>query len=168
MLRKKHNQNGFTLVEMLIAVIILSIGLLGLAGLQITSLKFNYSSEQRTQATILAYDMIDRMRANKTLAEAGSYDVAMGDGPAGSVDCRSAACNPASMATYDVNQWLCQLGSSDGAAGCLGITGLLLEGNGSVSRAGSTVTVTISWTDDRTKAVGDADRTSTLSVSTIL
>ena len=55
---------GFTLIEVLIAMLVLAVGLLGLAGLQATSLKNNQSAYNRSQATQLAYDMADRMRAN--------------------------------------------------------------------------------------------------------
>lgn len=168
MLNVKHKQSGFTLVEMLVAVVVLSIGLLGLAGLQAQSLQFNKSAAQRSQATILAYDIIDRMRANRTLAETGSYDVADTDVPSGTVNCETGTCSAANLAIYDKNIWLCLLGTADGDAGCLGVTGLLLEGNGSVARAGNIVTVTITWTDDRTIADGVAGRNSTLSVSTVL
>jgi type IV pilus assembly protein PilV len=57
---------GFTLVEALVALVVLSIGLLGVAALQFTSLKANHGSATRTQAVYLAYDIIDRMRSNPT------------------------------------------------------------------------------------------------------
>lgn len=57
-------QNGFTLLEVLVAMLVLSIGLLGLAGLMASSLRNNHSAYYRTQATWLAYDVIDRMRVN--------------------------------------------------------------------------------------------------------
>lgn len=57
-------QRGFTLIEILVTVIVLSIGLLGLAGLQAVALKFNSTAYQRSQATILIYDMIEQIRAN--------------------------------------------------------------------------------------------------------
>lgn len=72
---------GLTLVEILIALLILSIGLLGLAGLQTTSLKFNTSAYYRTQATQLAYDFADRMRANRQAALDGGYTIALEDPP---------------------------------------------------------------------------------------
>lgn len=55
---------GFSLLEVLVALVILSVGLLGLAALQARSLQFNQDAYVRTQATLLAYDIIDRMRAN--------------------------------------------------------------------------------------------------------
>ncbi len=57
---------GFTLIEVLIAMLVLAVGLLGLAGLQATSLRNNQSAYNRSQATQLAYDLADRMRANFT------------------------------------------------------------------------------------------------------
>ena len=72
---QKH-QKGFSLVEILVALLILSIGLLGLAALQTTSLKFNTDSYMRTQATYFVYDIIDRMRANSdSVVAGGTYDV---------------------------------------------------------------------------------------------
>jgi len=75
------------LVEALVALVVLSIGLLGIAGLQITSLKANHGSATRTQAVYLAYDIIDRMRANPAKAIAGAYNIAVGATPtAGTVE----------------------------------------------------------------------------------
>jgi len=58
-------QQGTTLLEVLISIVVLSIGLLGYAGLQTLSMKNNTSAFQRSQATILTYDIVDRMRANR-------------------------------------------------------------------------------------------------------
>jgi type IV pilus assembly protein PilV len=74
-------QHGLTLIEVLIAVLVLSIGLLGLAGLQATSLQFNHSANLRSQATNLAYEMTDRMRANREAALNGQYNLAVGGTP---------------------------------------------------------------------------------------
>jgi type IV pilus modification protein PilV len=65
---------GFSLFEVLIALVVLSVGLLGLASLQTNTLKFNQGAYLRTQATNLAYDMADRMRANRAAAIANAYD----------------------------------------------------------------------------------------------
>jgi len=107
--RLKHNahasgrQEGFTLVEVLIAVLVLLIGLLGLAGLQAQALRSNQIAYMRTQATILAYDIIERMNANRAAALAGSYDGAAGTQ---NTDCTSTtACSSAAMAANDVYEW---------------------------------------------------------------
>lgn len=64
-----RRQRGFTLVEVLVALIVLAIGLLGLAQLQARGLKFNQDAYVRSQATTLAYEIIDRMRSNRDSAE---------------------------------------------------------------------------------------------------
>ena len=76
-------QRGFTMLEVLISVLVISLGLLGFAGLQAVSIKANNTAHQRSMATILAYDIVDRMRANRPAAIAGSYNFALGAGGAG-------------------------------------------------------------------------------------
>ncbi len=74
-------QRGVTLLEVLISIIVLAVGLLGYAGLQTVSLKNNTSAFQRSQATMLTYDIIDRMRAvahDPDLSIVGGYNVTMG------------------------------------------------------------------------------------------
>lgn len=104
LLRTRHA--GFTLLEVLIALLVLSIGLLGLAALQTVGLKFNHQSYQRTQAVFQAYDMIDRIRANTVAKSSGSYNnVALGSIPSVvGIDC-STGCAPADLATFDINRW---------------------------------------------------------------
>ena len=90
-------QSGFTLLEVLIAVLVLSIGLLGIAGLMATSMRNSHSAYQRTQATWLAYDIIDRMRGNREAAVAttNNYDIPLG----------TATSSSTGMAGTDVNDW---------------------------------------------------------------
>lgn len=143
--------NGFTLIEVLVTVLILSIGLLGLAGLQIKGLQFNQSAYLRSQATILAYDIIDRMRANHTAAVDGDYVVALDAAPQGQTGCESATatCSEADFASFDLNQWKCSLGNWDTNSICttLGIKGLLPDGDGEITQNGSIFAVTIRWAD---------------------
>ena len=96
-------QSGFTLVEILIALLVLSIGLLGLAGLQTAGLRANHSANLRTQATLLAYDMTDRMRANREGYEDGDYD---DPSPQENSECWDAVdCEPDEMAARDRWEW---------------------------------------------------------------
>ncbi len=69
-------EHGFTMLEVLVAILVLSLGLLGLAGLQTMGLRNNTASTQRTIATLLAYDIADRMRANYNSVMAGDYNYA--------------------------------------------------------------------------------------------
>lgn len=71
----KMHMKGFTLVEVLVALLILSIGLLGLAGLQAGGLRSNHSAYLRSQAVMLAHDMADRMRSNPVAAAADCYKI---------------------------------------------------------------------------------------------
>jgi len=68
---RRVRARGFTLIEALVALIVLSIGLLGIAGMQISGLRANQSAASRTQASYLADDIADRMRANYTAARNG-------------------------------------------------------------------------------------------------
>ncbi|WP_275097939.1 type IV pilus modification protein PilV [Sedimenticola hydrogenitrophicus] len=72
---------GFSLIEVLVTVLVLSIGLLGLAGLQGVSVRNNHSAYLRTQATYLAYEIDDAMRANRDVALAGGYALAWSTAP---------------------------------------------------------------------------------------
>lgn len=65
-----HLQSGSSLMEILIAIVITVIGLLGIAGLQINALKYQQTSSQRSEAMQSAYDMADRMRANRVASTA--------------------------------------------------------------------------------------------------
>jgi len=109
---------GFTMIEALIALAVLSIGLLGLAMLQITSLKTNTDAYFRTQASFYAYEIIDRMRANPDAAGSGSYNVPdastastkqsnYGSCKSSTCACNSAGvvCNTANLALYDIGKW---------------------------------------------------------------
>lgn len=75
-------QRGTTLIEALVAVVVLSIGLLGMAGLQANALKLNQTSMQRSQAAILAYSILDQMRSDTAAAKAGDYDGEPAEGSA--------------------------------------------------------------------------------------
>lgn len=128
-------QSGFTLLEVLVAVLVLSIGLLGLAGLLASSIRNNQSAYQRTQATWLAYDIVDRMRVNRPAALASDYDTALGT-PA------NCAANPTlsgAMAAQDLTGWktllACALPAGDGAV--------------ALNTATRQVTVTVQWNDSR-------------------
>lgn len=69
-----RRSRGVTLIEILVAILIISFGLLGTAGLQMTGLRAAVSANQRTSATLLAYDVADRMRANMAGVTAGNYN----------------------------------------------------------------------------------------------
>jgi len=124
---------GLTLVEILIALVVLSIGLLGLAGLQTLSLRFNTSAFHRTQATALAYDFADRMRANRQAALNNEYALAFED-PVPACGVPNLA---GTVAQQDIATWRNAL------------TCRLPEGTGSVTRNGSEFTFSVRWDDSQ-------------------
>ena len=102
-MRRLDRQSGFTLIEVLVAVIVLSIGLVGVAGLQAVSLKNNQSAFMRSQASALAYDLADRMRANVPGANANMYDPTA---KAATASCKTATgCTTQQMAQNDLFEW---------------------------------------------------------------
>ncbi len=143
-------QHGFSLVEVLVTMVIMAVGLLGLAGLQVTSLRNTESAYQRTQASLLANDILDRMRANSTGVDSGDYNDIDTAAPLNATDCGANVCTPTQMATYDDSDWHAQIAS------------LLPSGTGSVAGNGanSVFTITITWDDNRS---GVADTSFTLS-----
>ncbi len=95
---------GTTMMEVLVAVFVLSIGVLGVAGLQVTAKRSNYEATQRATATALAQDIIERMRSNS--AELGTYtNAGVGrtiDGATMAAVSCSTDCAPATLAQYDL------------------------------------------------------------------
>ena len=121
---------GFTLIEVLVAMLILSISLLGMAGLQIMSLQSSGSSLSRSQATMLAYDLAERMRRNSD--QSGFY-VNNLDQTITSPDCLSTGCSPEELAREDIIQWQTSLQDINGAA--------------TIASVDNEITLEISWSE---------------------
>ncbi len=109
----KLHQKGLTLLEVLISMLVLSIGLFGLAGLQSSSLRANNSANHRTIASMLAADILDRMRANPTQLASDGYEITSRNAyPIDSAiigRCKNVGtgeCTPADLKEYDLNQWI--------------------------------------------------------------
>lgn len=130
---QRNSQAGIGLIEILISLLILSVGLLGLASMQANGLKHNRNAYFRTQATILAYDIADRMRANSTQVENGTY--VEDYGTASGTACTS-NCTPSQISTTDLIQWKNNISSQ------------LPAGDGKIVDNGSNnFDVTIKWSD---------------------
>lgn len=151
-------------MEVLVAVLIMAIGILGMAGLQVVSMQQNRSALMRAQALQIGNDMLDRIRANP----AGTYDdVDFDDDPAaGTTSCVSSDCSEDEMADFDIAQWKCGIKSTDDAGVAFpicvtfGITGDLPGGAGAIDETGNVHTVQVRWID------GPDGSTRTISLST--
>ncbi len=99
---QRRHARGMTLIEVLIAIVIFAIGLLGIAALQVAGLRYTKGSQTRSVAALQAENMVDRMRANSTGVTDGDYIAPAAE----STDCDAAECTPAELAAFDFNRWL--------------------------------------------------------------
>jgi len=156
----RQRQKGFSLIEVLVSVVIMSVGILGVAGLQALSLQQNRSSLLRAEALMLGGDILDRMRANPLQNYAGLSFVGA---PALPRDCVVNSCDVAQMKDYDIALWRCSINDLDAALNrypactALGVTGTLPGGQGAiVSNAAAALCavqpgetcVIVRWIDD--------------------
>lgn len=160
-----HFGRGFTLLEVLVALIVLSVGLLSLAGLQVIGLRTNHSAYMRTQATIQSYDIIDRMRANFRGVRDGHYNKPTVDDSAGieHAACETTTgCSSQQMAEQDLFRW--NQAITDVLPGGLGVVCIdstpedgtpdddeapACDGVGATNPEAAIYTIKIWWSDDQ-------------------
>jgi type IV pilus assembly protein PilV len=136
-MRNPKRLSGFTLIEVLISLVVLAIGLLGLAALQAEGLKNNQNAYARSQATQLAYDLADRIRAN--LAAKSSYTTIDPSTATTVASCTTTAgCNAAQMAQNDLYEWYSAL--TDALP--LGVGTIAVDASGKI------YTVSVRWDED--------------------
>ena len=130
--------SGFGLIEVLVSILVLSIGLLGLAALQTASLRYKNEAQMRSQAVNQITAMSDRMRANRAGVTGGSYNSI--SGIPSKPNCKQ--CSPQQTAIKDTYEWNYENSY------------LFPAGQGTVTGDGSLFTITIMWDQDRTGATG--------------
>lgn len=169
-LASRRQQSGLSLIEVLIATVVLSTGLLGLAGLQIAGMKTTHNSYQMQQATWIVHDLLEKMRANRAevfrmdsdpkpvskyllanLTSAATHCADLTKKP--SKDCATALCSHEELATYDLHQTLCGYGSSTGVSNVL--MGGQLQITCPTGDCSNGVTVNLQW--DERNATRQAD-----------
>lgn len=149
----KREVAGVGLIEVLIAVLVFSVGLLGMIALQLTAGKTSFEASQRSIATGLARDIIERIRSNPGQLPAYLADE-VGDSASpltAEVNCTQAAavsCTPAQLAAYDLADWYGLLtGATESATvgGALTNAGGLVEPRACIRSAAGNITVAIAW-----------------------
>jgi type IV pilus assembly protein PilV len=111
-MQQSRNKRGFTLLEVLIALLVFSLGLMGMAGLLAVSVKTNQSAYLRTQASFLAQAMADRIGANRVALATAAYNGTYTGSPTGSDPCSNgAACSSSQIVQRDKFFWSQQLGN---------------------------------------------------------
>lgn len=135
---------GFSLIEVLIALVVLAVGLLGLALLQTMNLRYTKSADQRTKAVNLASSMLDMMRSNRS--QAGAYTITVPDFAA--VDA-SAGCGSPEAVGVNQNRarWMCEVVENLGPGAA-----------GEVTLDAGTATVVVTWEEDGMPSLAQAGR----------
>ena len=139
--RDAHHQTGVGLIEVLIALLILSLGLLGVAAMQAAALRNNHSAAERSMGAILSHSIIDSMRANRAAALAGAYNLALPD----------SGCtlpNAGTLAQNDLRAWLQSMVLRDTQAGIRGVMSGSACGGVNCTSAGF-CRISIRWDDCR-------------------
>jgi len=142
----RKRQNGVGLIEVLIAVVVMSLGFLAAARLQVEGMRFSQSAYYQSQAHFLANDMIDRMRSNIPGVLADEYSTMTTSSSAAGEGCT--ICSPAEIATLDLFEWSAHLHPLTGAAGF--VPALYAPASGQVTRIGATgqrYAIVMSWTE---------------------
>lgn len=128
----RRSQKGASLLEVLIAVLIMAIGLLGIAALQAVTLKNTNSSAERTQAIMQTYTMFDAMRTNRDTARSGGYNRAWAcEAPTATEDDNARAID-------EIGAWITQLQANIGDSAC-----------GRIQCGTQSCTVGVRWSDTR-------------------
>lgn len=136
----RGRSSGFAMIEVLITVLVLSVGLLGIARLQAAGIRYNHVSYLKSQAALQAYDMADRLRENQQGVSTGAYNNLSGS--SSNPACIASDCPAAQLAQYDDFAW-----NQANAA-------LLPNGQGSVIRSAESFVITVRWDGDRSGATG--------------
>ena len=154
--RTERCVTGTTLIEAMVALVIMSIGMLGLAALQVTGINDNADAERRTQASIVMNDLIERMRANTTGVTNGSYagiDFASIDcSGAPAIYCATRGANAAAdctadqVASFDGFVALCE-GATRLPAGAISVQCTDNTGSAAACDAGLFRTITVNYSD---------------------
>lgn len=132
-------QTGSSLIEILITLIVVAIGLLGLASMQVLSMKNLNSTNMRYVASVQAHNIAERMRANRTTANNGGYNDLSVNGTESMVSC-SSGCSGNALVNFDAYNWGQQIKAH------------LPSGAGTIESKGNMHTITISWSEQHTGA----------------
>lgn len=166
---RNSQQAGFSLIEVLVALLVLGIGMLGMGKMLMVSMKSNGTAYANTQAMNQANAMLDRIRANRAIALSGTssnYSLsaltassAYGAGP----NCLTAACSAENMASSDVANWLANLSASNG----------LPSGQGSINFGSvnnqTSVVIKVQWDDTvAQKALNETQNPVSVTITSVL
>ncbi|MEX1668214.1 type IV pilus modification protein PilV [Zhongshania guokunii] len=126
---KSQRSAGYSLIEVLVALLVTATGVMGSVATHLNAIKFNQTADVRSHATLLAYEIVDRMRANRNAALAGDYTI--------SLSAEAPSITPNTIAQIDLQDWFTAIGSR------------LTAGDGAIAKKGNIFTVTVQWDESR-------------------
>ncbi|WP_296288645.1 type IV pilus modification protein PilV [Pseudomonas sp.] len=154
-MKNNHKEQGFTLIEVLIALVVLAVGLLGMATLMTTSVQSSQGAYRRSQASLMVYDLVERMRVNHSQAiSSNDYTLASGAADSTAPSCNTAGCTPQQQAQMDLFQWRGALKTA------------LPDATATVGRvAPNKYTITVNWSESGSNVTNSSSQTITPSFS---
>jgi type IV pilus assembly protein PilV len=100
------SQRGISLIESMVAIVVMALGILGIVGVQLRTLSDTQTGVRRAQAIHLIEDLSERIKVNpNALLNIGGYAMAWGTNPTGAPDCKATACTTAQIIQYDLQEW---------------------------------------------------------------
>ena len=141
----RQSSQGFALLEILVTIVLMAIALLGTAAMQMYGIKVTQGAQFRSQAVVLATDLMERLEANNVGAVAGNYVAASLPATSTSIDCTANRCTPADMAQYDLTAFARNVAQQ------------LPSASATVSRSGAgpyVYTLTLTWQERSFRAKG--------------
>ena len=138
---------AFSLLELLVAMLVVAVGVLGITGLQLASAANNRAALEHSLAAVAATDLVERMAANP----GPEYSAALGSPPPAFVDCLSADCAPSQLADFDLAVWKCAFGVWRNHPTCRGLppalrsSTALAGGDGAVEEQSGQAVVAVLW-----------------------
>ena len=142
--------SGIGLLEVLIAVLLISVGFLAVARMQVEGMRFSQSAYYRSQGYFMANEIIDRMRANLQGVAAGAYDDKSTDSSYAAPDCSTAVCTPVQIALKDLSEWRANLYPDNNARPALPSSDGTAASGEIISRGNNEFTIKLSWAEDDT------------------
>lgn len=149
-------QQGITLLESMIAIVLVALGVLGILGVQLRTLADTQTSVRRAQAIRLIEDLSERMKANPSaLATGVMQDYAVGwEAVGGSPpNCATAACTPTELAQWDIAQWKATVASTLP----LGNASVFTVAAGAIDNTRAQMAVMVSWRENEREREGETD-----------
>lgn len=144
----RNRQKGVTLIEVLVAVVVLSVGFLATSRMQIMGMRYNQSAFMKSQAGIIASSIADRMRTNVAGVNAGLYDSVNTTSLPGDPGCMTSGCNLIQLAQLDIRQWGLELNKN------------LPDGIGKVTNNNGLFQIDVQWSE----SIDDANQNQTVSI----